>query len=459
MSITSYTATGNTTVSGISIATGMSPASVDNALRKIVDDIGEALRNGYFATAIPSTKTANFAVTTANRGAMFECTDALTITLPAAATAEQGFMFYAKASGGDITLDGDGTELVNGAETCTVQGGESVIVACTGTAWTTYGTGVSAASRRNILDNGNFDIWQRGATVTVTAALPAIRGVGSDRWVVRTATGGDNVQITRQTFTLGQTDVPGSPKYYQRVQRMASTGGGVPWFLCQAIEDVTATAGKQYTLTLYVKGGAATDLTVDIDQNFGSGGSPSGTVTQSLADITVTTSWQKVQYVFTPASVSGKTLGTDGKDHLFIRIAQKSGTTNLTQPVDFAHVSLVQGDLRGIADPFVPKSKAEELAACGRYYQASGSTGALSLFNGGVTNGAAYRSAPVRFSPTMRSSSVVVTLTNAANISFSSTVGTVSANEVGFYEVRTATATAGGLYLSEWTATDDLGAP
>jgi len=137
MSVIDYAASGNTSVGGISIATGMAPSSVDNAMRKIIDDIGEGLANGYFATALPATKSAGYTVLTTDRGKLFNCTSALTLALPAAATAAAGFMFWVKANGAAVILDPNAAELIDGAATVTIASGSSAFVVCTGTAWVT----------------------------------------------------------------------------------------------------------------------------------------------------------------------------------------------------------------------------------------------------------------------------------------------------------------------------------
>ena len=137
MSVTDYAASGNNSVGGINIATGCSPANVDNAMRKIIDDIGEGLANGYFATALPATKSAGYTVLTTDRGKLFNCTSALTLALPAAATAAAGFMFWVKANGAAVILDPNAAELIDGAATVTIASGSSAFVVCTGTAWVT----------------------------------------------------------------------------------------------------------------------------------------------------------------------------------------------------------------------------------------------------------------------------------------------------------------------------------
>lgn len=137
MSVIDYATSANNSVGGIDIATGCNPGNVDNALRKIVDDIGEGLANGYFATALPSTKAAGYTVLTSDRGKIFNCTAALTLTLPVAATAGAGFMFHVKANGGRVTIDPNAAELVDGAATVTIASESNAFVVCTGTAWVT----------------------------------------------------------------------------------------------------------------------------------------------------------------------------------------------------------------------------------------------------------------------------------------------------------------------------------
>jgi len=137
MSVIDYATSGNNAVGGINIATGTSPANVDNALRKIVDDIGEGLANGYFATALPATKSAGYTVLTTDRGKLFNCTSALTLALPVAATAGAGFMFWVKANGAAVILDPNASETVDGAATVTIASGSSAFVVCTGAAWVT----------------------------------------------------------------------------------------------------------------------------------------------------------------------------------------------------------------------------------------------------------------------------------------------------------------------------------
>ena len=100
-------------------------------------------------------------------------------------------------------------------------------------------------SSRNKLINGNFDVWQRGtsfsSTVSGTSAYTA------DRWK---AGGGTSTTVSRQAFTLGQTDVPGEPTYYAR---WAITNNSQNYEFQQRIEDVRTLAGKKATISFYAR--------------------------------------------------------------------------------------------------------------------------------------------------------------------------------------------------------------
>lgn len=82
-------------------------------------------------------KTSAYTVTTADRGKVIDATTGTwTLTLPAAASAGAGFSVAARNSGaGTITVDGNASELVDGATTVAVTGGTGVLLVCTGSAW------------------------------------------------------------------------------------------------------------------------------------------------------------------------------------------------------------------------------------------------------------------------------------------------------------------------------------
>tara|TARA_A100001391_G_scaffold8741_1_gene5622 strand:+ start:122 stop:1150 length:1029 start_codon:yes stop_codon:yes gene_type:complete len=213
---------------------------------------------------------------------------------------------------------------------------------------------------KNLVINGQFDIWQRG---TDSGSNTTDGILACDRWVL--ASSGATKQVTRQTFTLGQTDVPSNPKYFLRY---AVTTGNNNAALRQRIEGVDRVQGT-VTLTFYAKGtnpgGGSFNITNR--QDFGTGGSASSPVDTGVGDFTVTTSWAKKTFTFTPPSISGKTLGTNNNSYYELEVFRQpaSDTSTAAYTIDIANVQLEVGN---VSTDFEDRSHAEELALCQRYY-------------------------------------------------------------------------------------------
>jgi hypothetical protein len=99
-----------------------------------VDNIvGEA--SNVFGASVTSVST-NTSVTETYKNGVIVCTSALTLSLIDADTAEEGFLFTVKnISNGNVTIDPDASELIDGAATLTLYPQQSAIIICNGTAW------------------------------------------------------------------------------------------------------------------------------------------------------------------------------------------------------------------------------------------------------------------------------------------------------------------------------------
>ena len=83
------------------------------------------------------TKSTSFVVASSEDGAFYNCTSAVTATLPPAASAGSGFhiMIYNNSTG-SIVVDADSAETINGSLTYTmVNRYDSVVLICTGSEW------------------------------------------------------------------------------------------------------------------------------------------------------------------------------------------------------------------------------------------------------------------------------------------------------------------------------------
>jgi len=223
---------------------------------------------------------------------------------------------------------------------------------------------------KNILINSNFDIWQRGVTSTAN-------GYTCDKW--KDANSGGTKIITRETFTLGQTDVPNNPKYFHRTDiTIATTEINEHINFQQRIESVEELAGESITASFWAKANTTKDIAFEMSQSFGTGGSPSASVNEiAVTTISLTSSWQKFEINATIPSISGKTLGTDNNNFLRLRLWYAAGSNfdartnslgHQTGTFDVAQLKLEKG---ATATPYANRPIAEELALCQRYFEKS----------------------------------------------------------------------------------------
>ena len=83
-----------------------------------------------------------YSVTTADRGKVLGIGAAVTVTLPAAATAGSGFMVAVRSFVNGAIVDGNGAQTTDGAA-ITLNTGESAILVCTGGEWWIIGRSVN----------------------------------------------------------------------------------------------------------------------------------------------------------------------------------------------------------------------------------------------------------------------------------------------------------------------------
>ena len=223
------------------------------------------------------------------------------------------------------------------------------------------------AGMRNAIINGNFDIWQRGTSFTGLE-------YGADRWVNNRS--GSTCTMSRQAFALGQTSVPGEPTYLCRMAVTSVAGASNYVVLTQRLEGVRSFAGQQITVSFWAKADASRPISLELEQYFGSGGSPSSRVTAiGVTKTTLSTSWQKVTVTATLPSISGKTIGSNGDDFVAFYIWFDAGsdfnsrTDSLGQQSGTFDIAQVQVEPGPVVTPFERRPIGTELALCQRYYQ------------------------------------------------------------------------------------------
>jgi hypothetical protein len=350
-----------------SVATAQSALSVDN---KVV----------YAA------KAGNYTALAADNNAIHRYTATATVTLLAAATLGANWHYTVIADGGDVTIDPNAAETIDGAATLVIPNGYSAEIICSGAAFFTDYSGINHAPTdivsinggplsgfRNKVINGDFEVAKRSTSVVAGAGFKYL----TDRWARVSAV--STMAYAQQEFAAGVTTPPGNPRYYGRFT-VASTAGATNYAaLYHAMEDVRTLSGKTVTVTFYAKADASKNIGFELYQWFGLGGSPSSAITGIGAQqCALTTSWQRFDILVNVPSIAGKTRGTDNSDHLELvfwfdagstfasrasSIGQQSGT------FDIAHVSIVEGDARQETDPFSARNYVQEEMLCRRYFQ------------------------------------------------------------------------------------------
>lgn len=216
------------------------------------------------------------------------------------------------------------------------------------------------AAGKNKIINGDFGIWQRGTSFTMTTATTYC----SDHWRTYRDGTGATVTVSRQTFTPGAAPVAGyETNYFFRFNQSVAGTGGTYSAITQPIEDVTTFAGQTITISFYAKADAARTVQVAVNQNFGSGGS--GGVSTYGTNFTLSTSWTRYSTTISVPSISSKTIGTGS--YLDVQFLPANNTA---QTLDFA---LVQAEAGSVATAFQTATGTiqGELAACQRYYEKS----------------------------------------------------------------------------------------
>ena len=220
------------------------------------------------------------------------------------------------------------------------------------------------SGRRNLLINGGFDVWQRGTTFTT----PSAHYYAADRWIVYRA-GTSLTTTTRESFNVGQSEVPGNPSYFMRISNVPDDDS--TWIeVAQHIEDVTQFSDKWVTLSFWLRANQPQENNEDFftfQYYFGTGGSPSSSYQVAMTPkFDVYTQWTYYEFPIYLADIQGKTVGTDGKNTSSLKMQLlRDSSVGADTYYDFANFQLEFG--RG-ATPFEKRSYGEELALCQRYY-------------------------------------------------------------------------------------------
>jgi hypothetical protein len=327
----------------------------------------------------------------------------------------------------------------------------------------------SGQGRKNLIINGNFDIWQRNTSQTIS-------GYGSaDRY--NCFHQGSTKTHSRQSFTLGQTGVPNNPTYYSRTVVASVSNAANYVAMQQIIEDVYWTSGETITYSFWARADSVKNISISLIQYFGSGGSAS--VNADAKKFTLSTSWQKFTRTWTMESIAGKTVVPGHGLAVVIWFDAGSNynaqTDTLGQQSGTFDISQFQLEKGSVATEFEYRPLAEELVLCQRYYEKSypqeTSPGAVNFLTGAyynvgysTTSGRKAMSIPYkvtkRISPTLTTydyagnANRITTLDNIGNVASNNITPTLIIGDSAFLFYVDSSASSGAIV--NWVADADF---
>lgn len=227
---------------------------------------------------------------------------------------------------------------------------------------------------RNAIINGDFSVNQRGLNSSGQVGGVALTSgaYGFDRWIPL-FTGGTVTQ-SAQAFTLGNAITGQEPTNFARLVTSSQSATSHYAILAQRIEGVRTFAGQTVTVSFWAKAGSGTPkVAVELQQDFGTGGSPSTAVNSYGGQITLSTSWVRYSVNVSIASISGKTIGTSNDFlGLYFWVSAGSDYNSRTGSLGLQNATFdfwgVQVEAGSDMTTFERRPQQVELALCQRYY-------------------------------------------------------------------------------------------
>lgn len=259
---------------------------------------------------------------------------------------------------------------------------------------------------RNAIINGNFDIWQRGASIPHTTHNMYV----ADRWRFACAPPSPNGSwmVSRQEFSPDEVNQYTAHHFLRLSASTPSTD--VTWVgLGQLIENGCRwLSGKIITVSWIARSNTPITANLRLTAVYGTGGSPSPVESTPYYDWGFTSNdvntWIPFSVTYAIPPSTGKTFGTNGDDYILFQFGNLHRILADAGTLDIAKVQLNIGDK---PLPFAPRPIEEELALCQRYYR---------KWTQQTENGRIYVPLwpPMRVAPTMTASTGTISNITAA---------------------------------------------
>jgi hypothetical protein len=232
--------------------------------------------------------------------------------------------------------------------------------------------------RHNYILNGSMNVYQRGNSVSLAAGQA---GYGPDKWKGDVTGGGYTFNLGINEFNLGAAEVNGGYcKFVRNTITQATPGVGSYALFRQYIEDVRLLGGKTVTVSMWIRTDAVRSFSIEMEQFFGTGGSPSSSIQTSPQTFALAANtWTRITATFTLPSIVGKTIGTTvNTSTTILNIWFGAGSTFNARTNTLGHmtngyfdITKVSIDEGTVASEWVDEPVADTLFKCQRYYEKS----------------------------------------------------------------------------------------
>lgn len=225
--------------------------------------------------------------------------------------------------------------------------------------------------RKNLLDNGTFQVAQRRSAAVIGASVtfaPNVRYFYVDRWPFYNAGGSSFTAVLNNGQPI-HTKAGVSSRSFALYTTTPGINARIAQF--QRISDVRNLAGKTLTLSfkLTIPAAILAAGTVDVDVQlfYGTGGTPESTIfLLPVTQVTTSAAEEAVySWTFTVPNVAETAFGTFGDEYIQVRLTHQlvSG-----EKLVWFGAQLEQGD---VATPFENLKYMDEFWSCARHFQTS----------------------------------------------------------------------------------------
>lgn len=227
---------------------------------------------------------------------------------------------------------------------------------------------LSTPDTRNMIINGGFDFWQRGATASNPGGSGTIAYSTADRFWTQWDISAGTMALSKQTLTQAEkTTIGGGSKYFFRWDQSVGYASNSYRIIAQSVEGVSQFHSKPTTFSFWAKSSSNISVNPQIIVSSGSGGTGSYGWA-SLGTANITTTWQKFSFTLPVIDMSTWSVPNENTSYLAVSLWLPSALSTFT--LDTTCWMLNEGYT---AAPFqrAGGTIGGELALCQRYFEKS----------------------------------------------------------------------------------------